>query len=415
MENKNNSGFLRGMLTGCIIMMVISVFGFYAYFTSQNGGVRSPEPYVYGAVNLTEVNQKVSMLEKYIDKFYLFDTDAADMTNGIYKGLMNGLGDPYSVYYTEEEYAAMMESAEGAYVGIGSYVSQLTDGRIMIVKPFEDGPADKAGILPGDILLTIDGVSVTGMDLETAVAKMKGEAGTTVDLTFYREGETEDIAVTVTRAEVEVPTIAYEMLDNKIGYILISSFEKATVHQFTDAVDDLEKDGAKGLLIDLRDNGGGNLDAVVDMVDYLLPAGNILSTKDKNGVGESYDSTDDHQVDLPLAILVNGSTASASEIFAGAVQDRNAGQVVGTLTFGKGIVQSILPFENGEQGAIKLTTSEYFLPSGRSIHKVGITPDVEVELSKKAKAEIKKDGALSRKNDNQLKKAQEVLLEMMGD
>lgn len=349
---------------------------------------------------------KMELLKNLVDWYYMDETTADALQTGAYKGMLEALGDPYSCYYTAEEYDALMESSNGTYCGIGSTVQQNVNTKIiMIVKPFVGGPAHEAGMLPGDIIYKVDGTDVTGMDINSVVAMMKGEEGTKVTVTVVREGADDPIELEITRRMVEVPTIEYEMLEDDIGYILISEFDDVTVNQFKNAIVSLKADGMRALVIDLRDNPGGLLTAVVDMLDYMLPKGMIVYTEDKYGSRDEYRSTDDDVFDLPLAVIVNGNSASASEIFAAAIQDYKLGTIVGTTSFGKGIVQSVFPLSDGT--AVKLTVSKYYTPNGRSIHGTGVTPDLEVDLLE----ELKKKITIEHEEDNQLQAAIRHLLE----
>lgn len=351
---------------------------------------------------------KMELLMQLIDKYYMFDISVDDMRTGAYKGLLEGLGDPYTCFYTAEEFNTLMESTSGTYYGIGAVVQQdLKTMYITIVKPYVDGPAYKAGMLPGDIIYKVDDVDVTGMDINSVVALMKGPEGTVVKVTVVRSGVTEPVELTITRAKIEIETIEYEMLEDNIGYIAISGFEEPTPKQFKEAIKDLQKQGMKGLVIDLRDNGGGLLDAVVEMLDYILPEGMIVYTEDKNGKREEYCGTDKDVLELPMAVLINGNSASASEIFAAAMQDYEAATLVGTTSFGKGIVQTILPLTDGT--AVKITISRYFTPRGVCIHGEGVTPDVEVELSQ----ELKQMVVIPHEKDNQLAEAVKAVLQKM--
>lgn len=360
---------------------------------------------------------KLELIGELVDQCYLNGVSKEDVQEAMFRGLLAGLGDPYSGYYTEEEYKELMESSNGIYCGIGATVQQSMETMLItIIKPFVDGPAYKAGMLPGDIVYMVDGMDVTGMDINNVVAMMKGEAGTIVQVTVMRNGEQVDL--TITRDFVEVETITHEMLDNKIGLITITEFDEVTIQQFKDAVDGLKADGMKGLVIDLRDNPGGLLNAVVDMLEYILPDGLIVYTEDKYGEREEYYGKDKNELKLPIAVLVNGNSASASEIFASAMQDYEAATIVGTTSFGKGIVQSIYPlnwvasqlrmkgFED-DGSAVKVTISYYYTPKGRCIHGTGVTPDVEVELDEALRQQV----VIEKEQDNQLNAAIEVLME----
>lgn len=387
----------KGILVGFIGGIGVSVLaGAFLLFTGNLSLGLSKEQ--------SRVLQKVGVLEEYIDTYYLEEVDEDQYADGIYKGLMESLGDEYAEYYTEEEYLQLMEATNGKYCGIGAQVMQNREsGIITIVLPFEGSPAAEAGLLPGDVIYKVAGKEVTGEDLTAVTARLKGEAGTTIDLQIYRGNEYID--VTVERREIEVPTVSYEMLEDQIGYIAISSFDQVTGKQFREALDDLEKQGEKGLIIDLRNNGGGRLDVCVDMLDRMLPAGTIVSTRTKEGVGEVFTSTDEEAFTKPLVVLINGNSASASEVFAGAIRDYGLGKLVGTKSFGKGIVQSIFDLNDGT--AVKFTTSEYFSPKGKNIHGTGFEPDVTVELEE----ELQRMISIPKEKDNQLKKAIEILKE----
>lgn len=415
-----NKKFWAGLATGLtssllIVSICLSIFVWqqneksnennsnYGQLASANDNTNQSKE-TTASVNFSEINAKINLLQKYIDAYFLDDVDKSKIADGIYKGLIYSLNDPYSTYYTAEEYQSLMDSTSGSYCGIGATVSQnINTGIITIVKPFVNSPSYKAGLLPGDILYKVSGEEVTGEDLTTVVSKMKGEEGTTVDIEVVREGEKEPLSFIVTRENIIVQTVEYEKLKNDIGYIAVSAFDEVTAEQFCDAVDDLEKQGIKGLVIDLRDNGGGVLDVAVAMLDRLLPEGIVTYTKDKNGEGKEYTSTDDEFFDKPLTVLINGSSASASELFAGAIQDYGIGTLVGKTSYGKGIVQSVIPLSDGS--AIKLTSSKYYTPNGRNIHGTGIEPDVEIDLEE----ELTKKVVITKEEDNQLQRAIEEI------
>ncbi len=386
-------GYWFGLITGAVAGIIGCMLGLLVV-VNLNPGVKE----------VVKTVSKVTLLDRYIDKYYLNGTEDIEMTEGIYKGYLDSLEDPYSVYYTEKEYKDLMETTNGTYCGIGAVVSQNVEtGLITIVEPYKGSPAVEAGILPGDIIYKVEGKEVTGEDLTQVVAKMKGEEGTTVDVTVFRSNENKYIDVTITRRQIEIETIDYEMLDNSIGYIEVTSFDGVTAEQFRAALDDLEKQGQKGLIIDLRGNGGGRLDIVVDMLDRMLPQGVLVSTKTREGKGATYESTDEEQFNKPLVVLIDGNSASASEVFAGAIQDYETGTLVGTTSFGKGIVQTIFDLQDGS--AVKLTTSEYFTPKGRNIHGDGLTPDVEVELDEELLTQL----TIEKEDDNQLQAAIEEI------
>ena len=323
-------------------------------------------------------DEKLSVLKGLIDENYIGETDEEALEEGIYKGYIQGLEDPYSVYYDEEETKDLYETTEGEYSGIGAVLSQNMDsGVITLVQIYEDSPADKAGLKDNDILTKVGDMEVTGMDLSEVVTYIKGEKGTDVDLTVLRGEEAEEITVTATRDTVEAQTVEYEMLEDQIGYLSVTEFDSVTYDQYKEALDALTQQGMEGLVVDLRNNPGGNLNTVCDMLDLVLPEGTIVYTEDKDGNRETATSDDEHQIDVPMAVLVNGNSASASEIYAGAIQDYGIGTIVGTQTYGKGVVQQI--FDLGDGTSVKLTIAEYYTPNGRNIDGEGITPDVEVE------------------------------------
>lgn len=351
---------------------------------------------------------KMELLMQLIDQYYMYDISVDDMRTGAYKGLLEGLGDPYTCFYTKEEFDALMESTTGTYYGIGAVVQQnLKTMYITIVKPYVDGPAYNAGMLPGDIIYMVDDVDVTGMDINNVVALMKGPEGTQVKVTVVRDGEADPVELIITRAKIEIETIEYEMLEDEVGYILISGFEEPTPRQFKEAIQDLQKQGMKGLVLDLRDNGGGLLDAVVEMLDYILPKGMIVYTEDKYGNRDEYKGTDKDVLEIPMTVLINGNSASAAEIFAAAMQDYKAATLIGTTSFGKGIVQTILPLTDGT--AVKITVSRYFTPNGVCIHGEGVTPDIEVELNE----ELRQLVVIPKDQDNQLEIAVNLVLNMI--
>ena len=266
----------------------------------------------------------------------------------------------------------------GEYSGIGVVFSQNANTKISTaVQVYPDSPAEKAGVKAGDILYKVDGEDVTAEDLSEVVARIRGEEGTTVTLTVLRGENHEEVTLDITRGVVQVQTVTYTMKENQIGYIRITEFDKVTYEQFENALNELTQQGMEGLVVDLRANPGGNLDTVSQILDLLLPKGTIVYTEDKNGKRQEWTSDEEHQFTQPLAVLVDGNSASASEIFAGAVQDYGIGTLVGTTTFGKGIVQQLIQLP--DDTCVKLTISEYFTPNGRNIHKKGIDPDVEVE------------------------------------
>jgi len=401
--------FITGLLSGlCATILLFTIVGVVYIVvggkTKDNDGqigIQDKEQTIEEkAQPYDEIVEKLTFIQMLVDTYYLEEVDQEAYADGIYKGFVSSLEDPYSTYYTEEEYNALKESSSGVYCGIGATVNQdVKTGIITIYKLFEKSPAYKAGMLPGDIIYKVDNEEVTGVDLSKVVGRMKGIEGTEVHISIMREGEGEPLEFTITRQEIEVPTIEYQMLEDKIGYITISQFDQITVSQFIAAVDNLEASGMKGLVVDVRNNPGGLLDSVVKMLDRLLPKGLIVYTEDKYGKRVEEDAIDSEKLEVPLAVIINGNSASASEIFAGAIQDYKIGTIVGTTSFGKGIVQKVMPL--ADKTAVKLTISKYFTPKGRNIHGTGILPDVEVEL----KDDLKQLIVIPLDKDNQLLEA----------
>lgn len=415
-ETKNKGKkdrFGRGMVTG----IVLGVFVTTGVVLGQNflkdlggagdlfGGTQKSQE---TAATVKNRDSKIETIEEMIDKKFLFDVDDKELEEYIYKGVMAGLGDPYSTYYTAEEFSNVMEDTEGVYYGIGVQMSQSYETmESTIVQVYEDSPAEESGLKKGDILYEVNGENVQSQELNEIASKIKGEEGSTVHLKCYRPEIEDYVEMDVERRPVEMDTVSSEMLPDNIGYIQITSFDGVTAEQFKQAFRELESQQMEGLIIDLRDNLGGLVDSVVEIADWMLPEGTIVYTEDKNGEGESYSSDEEHQFTKPLAVLVNEYSASASEIFAGAVKAHGAGTLVGTKTFGKGIVQNIFPLEDGS--AIKMTVSRYFTPDGICIHGEGIEPDVEVDLAE----ELKNKPVLERDEDVQLNEAIRVIQEKM--
>lgn len=357
----------------------------------------------YDSVVNEDTIAKLELLEKTIDTYYI-DSDSVSidtLADGMYEGMLDSLGDVYSVYYTKEEFESLMQSTNGIYYGIGAYISTDDNtGLPVIAGVMEGSPAQEAGLMEGDICYKVDGESTESMELDEFVSKVKGEEHTTVVLTIIREGESDYLEIEVERRKIESPTVNYEMKEGNIGYIQITEFDTVTSDQFTEALVTLKEQGMKGLIIDLRSNPGGNLDTVCEIASQLLPEGTIVYTVEKDGTRTDYNCDGANEFDLPMVVLVNGYSASASEILAGAIKDYGIGTLVGTTTFGKGIVQRIIPFSDGT--AVKLTVSKYYTPSGVNIHGTGIDPDVEIEYDSEAAAEG---------TDNQLEKALEIIKE----
>lgn len=382
-------GFILGIMTSFVLVYVGFAFAF------NNGNVLSLFLKRNNKLDYKKIEEKTSVLQNIIDRYFLFDEDMTKVEDGIYAGMMNGLGDPYTVYYTKEEYKALNEDTEGKYSGIGAVVSQNPNTKIItIVKIFDNSPANDAGLQVGDIIYKIDGEEVAGTDMDILVkTKIRGEEGTSFKMTVLRGDDRKEVELDLIRRSIEVETVAGKMLDSNIGYIAVSQFDAVTSEQFKSNIESLQSQGMTKLIVDLRGNPGGLLDQVVDMLDYILPDGLVLYTEDKYGKREEYYSDGSHELKIPMVVLVNENSASASEVFTATFRDFEWGTVVGKTTFGKGIVQNVLPLGDGT--AVKITTQHYYPPSGYDLHKVGIKPDLEVDLNEGAKIGTDSDNQLS--------------------
>lgn len=359
--------------------------------------------------------EDMHMLESLLDNNFLFDYEKEELYEGSLKGMFANLGDPYTQYYSKDEFSKLMENLDGRYKGIGVLVQASKEGFIKVVQVFDESPASEAGLKEGDYIIKVEGKEYSADQMEEAVAIMKGEEDTNVKITVRRMEEDgknfEDIDMDVARRDVKVDTIdesLMEVRDKKIGYIHIKSFDDVTGEDFEDSYKKLKDAGMEGLVLDLRNNPGGSLDVCLDIADKFLDKGVIVTTEDKNGEVITEES-DEGKDDIPMTVLVNENSASASEILSGALKDRDRAKIIGKKTFGKGIVQKLFPLDDGS-GA-KITISEYHTPSGAKINKVGVEPDVEVENTEEALEISKKNFS----KDDQFKKALQVLLDQMGE
>jgi carboxyl-terminal processing protease len=346
---------------------------------------------------------KLSEITSYIRAYYIDEYDVEDLQNSLIAGYVDGLGDKYTVYYTPEEYADLKISTTGTYYGIGAGLQQDADTmQVTVTKIYAGTPSEDAGLKENDIILYVDDIEATSMELSLLVQKIRGEEGTTVHLQIYRPSTAETLEFDVERKNVVLPSVEGQMLSGNIGYIAIGEWQDNTPEQFKEIVEKLEKDGMESLIIDVRSNPGGLVDSVVEVLDYILPKGILVYTEDKYGQRKNYTSDADC-MQYPMAVLINGNSASASEIFAGAIKDYSYGTLIGTTTFGKGIVQSIFALPDGD--ALKVTTAKYYTPNGNYIHGVGIDPDIELEYEYSGPT----DEAYDMQYDNQLQKAIQIL------
>ena len=389
---------LLGVLLGAFITVTLCVLGVSQLVSKGyihlgvNGeiyvtGTASDESEGIGSKVAGKLNALNSVLS---NKFYFDQADEEKSADSIYKAYLSSYDDKYTVYYTADEYKKLMESTSGKFYGVGALCSINESGGVMVLDAFEDGPAYKAGVRDGDVVIKVDDTDITGMDLSSAVALIKGDKGTQVNLTIVRDDKT--FVFSIIRDEIITKTVDYKMMENSIGYIQISQFDEVTTEQFKEALTDLNNQGLKGLIVDIRSNPGGLLNVVVDIVDEIIPKGLIVYTDDVNGNRKEYNGSSDNEITVPMAVLVDGNSASAAEIFAGAVQDYGKGKIMGTQAFGKGIVQTIQPLTDGS--AIKYTIAQYYTPKGQVIQGNGVTPDMVVELPKDATEDLQLDAAL---------------------
>ncbi len=392
---ENRKSFIKGLVVGVLLLVLLNMS--LKLFNSITG---------YAITNDMSVDKKIERIYDVLDKNYvdeITEEDKEKMENYMYMGLVAGLGDPYSVYMNPDAFKSFIESSEGTYYGIGAVVAPSDDNKVLVINPYEGAPGYEAGLRSGDKIVAVNGVDVYGNALDEAVSLMKGPKGTTVNLTIEKVGTRNIEEIEVTRDEIIVPTIEYELMEDNIGYIKISTFDRVTEEQFNEAYDDLLSQGIEGLIIDVRNNPGGLLSVVGEITDRLIPEGFVTYTEDKEG-NQDYIYSDDEEIEIPLVVLVNGNSASASEILSGAIKDTGKGILVGEQTFGKGLVQNIFMLPDGS--AVKTTIARYYTPNGICIQGEGIEPDYVVEMSDEDTANL---ASLTYEEDVQLQKAVEVL------
>lgn len=353
-----------------------------------------------------EQYKKIGLLKDYLLKNYYKELDENELIEGAIKGMFDSIGDPYTLYMNAEEYSDLMTRTQGVYGGIGVIVTPGEDGHVTVVSPIENTPGEKAGLIPGDRIISVNGETISGDKLDYAVDLMKGEPGTEIILSILRDGKNEMFDVSITREEIRLETVRSEIVEGDIGYIRISMFDEQTAEDFKEHLQTLEKKNVKGIILDLRNNPGGLLDECVKIADEILGEQVIVYTEDRYG-NRNVEKSDKRQIKLPITVLVNKGSASASEILAGAIKDGKKGKIVGTTTFGKGIVQQVKPLADGT--GFKYTVSEYFTPNGTNIHGTGIEPDIVVELPEELDDGLEIDSY----EDTQLRKAIEVLRKEM--
>ena len=327
----------------------------------------------------TQVLMKLNQMSYLIGSKYLDEVDTDTLLEGAYAGFANAVGDKYTRYYTQEEFEAYLENASGTFAGIGVVVGWNVDRQMVEVLSVTDGgPAEKGGMQAGDLIFSVNGEEMKDASMEIVTSRIRGKVGTDVVIGVLREGEEDPVLLTVTRERIEENTVASHMIDDGIGYIQIIEFDDITSKQFKEALEGLQEQGMKGLILDLRGNPGGRLNVVVDIADQILPEGLITYTLTRDGKREDFTSQEETQLSIPLVTLVDENSASASEILSGAIRDHHMGTLIGMKTFGKGIVQTT--YSLTDESGLKVTMARYYTPNGEFIHGVGIEPDITVSL-----------------------------------
>ena len=405
-SNGKAASYLMRLATGLAVSAILAFFVFsIVKFYNNAKIVENSNAETIESVTDKGVIKKLGIIEETLEKNFWKEVDNTALEDGVYKGLVDALEDPYSVYYTHEELLELQEQTEGVYYGIGAYISQDKEtGYVQISKIIKNTPAEESDLMPKDYIYAVDGENMQGKDSTYVVSKIKGEEGTWVTITVVREGVNDPLDIKVERRKIESPTVEYTMYDNGVAYIQITEFDLVTTGQFENAYNQAKSENMSGLIIDLRSNPGGNLSTVCDIARMILPKGMIVYTEDKYGKRDEYTCNGKNEIDVPLIVLTDGYSASASEILAGAVKDYGIGKIMGTTTYGKGIVQKVINLSDGS--AIKLTVSTYYTPNGNNIHEIGVEPDIVVEFD----AEQYMNGV-----DNQLEAAKEELLKMIKE
>lgn len=405
---KKGHSFAKGVVTGILsttcVFLVLAAIGLFILQGNISIGAVGPSSGNSENILTRSVKNKITELSDLIQQSYYQDVDTEALAEGIYKGMFESLDDPYSAYYTPEEYEDMMIAAGAHYYGIGAVLQQEAKTmQVSIRKVYDGTPAQEAGLKADDIVVKVEDINARSMELSQLVTHIRGKEGSFVHLVINRAGEKEPLEFDVERRQVDIPTVDSRMLSDEIGLIVISEFGEATAKDFKKAVKNLQAKGMEKMIVDLRDNPGGMLDTVTEILDAILPEGLIVYTEDKYGNRQEIKSDAEHYLDMPMAVLINGNSASSSEIFAGAIRDYEYGTLIGTVTFGKGIVQSVRPLL--DKSAVKLTTARYFTPKGENIHGTGINPDIKLKYHYSGE----EDADYDYMKDNQVRKAMKVL------
>lgn len=390
------------MLIALVAFMtfLITSIGMYQHFINNE---KSSNTYLVTSYKNGSIEDELNKYKSLIDKYFLGEVDDKKLQEGAIKGYIDALDDPYTEYISVEDMQDFMEDTTGNFVGIGIYMVKDTESnRIMVLSPIKNSPAEKAGVLPGDLIIAVDGVEYTAEDMSVASNKIKGEEGTTVKIKFQRK--TEYLELELNREKIKVNPVECKVLENNIGYIEFSSFDEGTAEDFKSKYEEIAKQGIKSLIIDLRNNGGGIVREALQIADYVADKGSVLLYEvDKNNNEEIEKSQEEPIINMPIVILTNENTASSSEILAGALKDLGKAKICGTKTYGKGVIQQLLTLPDGS--GLKITTEEYLTPNKTKINGIGITPDEVVELPKTVENVL----MVEEKDDTQLKRAIEML------
>ena len=393
-KDKIYSVIMLVAITAMITFMITSI-GMYNYLTKTPRGVEILLDKIEISENTKDLNKNFEIVKEILEEYYIGDINPKNMSEMALKGYVAGLGDEYTEYLMQGEYEELLTSVTGDYIGIGIYITSDVDGNIIVLMPIEGSPAEEAGLLPGDIITSIDGESCANMDTETASTKIKGKEGTTVQIEILRDEEI--ITKTVERKKVEIKDSTSEILDGNIGYIQLTTFDEGAAENVRNYLTEFQNNGINSVIIDLRDNTGGVVSEAINFSELFIEKDKIIMrTYDKIQKESVIKSNSTNPIKMNVVILVNEYSASATEIVTAAIKDNGAAKIVGTKTYGKGVMQELVPLSEGE-GALKITVEEFKTPKGEKINKVGIEPDVMVEDNEETE------------EDEQLQKAIEIL------
>lgn len=394
-DKKNNLyRMIMAVVITALITFLVTTVGLYNYFTrTKEGSSKAITKYIETVGATTDIETRIEIVKACLEERYIGELNEEQMLESAVSGYVEGLGDEYTEYMTKDEFEELMISVNGNYVGIGIYMTKDIEDNVIILMPIEGSPAEEAGLKTGDIILTVDGEDCTAMDLNSVSNKIKGEEGTTVKLEVLKAEDNKTVELNVERKKVEIKYIQSEMLENNIGYIELLSFDEGATEKFKTELENLKANNIKSLIIDLRDNGGGLVEEAIALSELFVPEGNVIMRSYNKAEEETViESTNKNPEDIEIILLVNENSASASEIFAAALQDNDLATIVGETTYGKGVMQEVIPFSNG--GALKVTIEEFKTPNGDKIHEVGILPDVEVKLDNNSEKDVQLEKAI---------------------